>query len=258
MTLGETLAMLRKQHNFTQEQLADQIGVSRQSISKWESDLCYPDTKNIAALGRLYNCSLDFLLSDDAEAIRSKGMDPGGLMYGHTLNYEYRSKCKLFGLPLVHVSFGLGKTAKGIIAIGTRARGVFSFGILSVGLFSFGTLSLGLFSIGAVAAGLISLGAIAGGIIAFGSIALGLWAFGGLAAGLFSAGALAAGKYFAIGLLAKGNIAIGDEKFSADVFGQRLSRLTYADKQFIIDSLNSRVPWVFKWCIAIVKLILGL
>ena len=38
MTLGEKLAMYRKQNNYTQEQLAELLGVSRQAVSKWESD----------------------------------------------------------------------------------------------------------------------------------------------------------------------------------------------------------------------------
>ena len=41
MTLGEKLSKLRKEYNYTQEQLADILGVSRQSISKWESDIAY-------------------------------------------------------------------------------------------------------------------------------------------------------------------------------------------------------------------------
>ena len=41
MTLGEKLSKLRKEYNYTQEQLADILGVSRQSISKWESELSH-------------------------------------------------------------------------------------------------------------------------------------------------------------------------------------------------------------------------
>ena len=46
MTLGEKIAKQRKELNYTQEQLADILGVSRQSISKWESDIAYPETDN--------------------------------------------------------------------------------------------------------------------------------------------------------------------------------------------------------------------
>ncbi len=41
MTIGEKIAKLRKENNYTQEQLADLLGVSRQSISKWESEVSH-------------------------------------------------------------------------------------------------------------------------------------------------------------------------------------------------------------------------
>lgn len=44
MTLGEKLQKLRKARAWTQEELAEQVGVSRQSLSKWESDGALPDT----------------------------------------------------------------------------------------------------------------------------------------------------------------------------------------------------------------------
>ncbi|WAA08972.1 helix-turn-helix domain-containing protein [Fervidibacillus albus] len=53
MTLGEKLAKLRKEHHFTQEQLAQILGVSRQAVSKWESNLTYPETEYYSNLG---NC----------------------------------------------------------------------------------------------------------------------------------------------------------------------------------------------------------
>ena len=65
MTLGEKLSKLRKELNFTQEQLADILGVSRQSISKWESDIAYPETDKLIKMGKLFDCSMDYLLKDD-------------------------------------------------------------------------------------------------------------------------------------------------------------------------------------------------
>ena len=65
MTLGEKLSKLRKEYNYTQEQLADILGVSRQSISKWESDIAYPETEKLIELGKLFECSMDYLLKDD-------------------------------------------------------------------------------------------------------------------------------------------------------------------------------------------------
>ena len=50
---------------YTQEQLADILGVSRQSISKWESDIAYPETDKLIELGKLFDCSMDYLLKEE-------------------------------------------------------------------------------------------------------------------------------------------------------------------------------------------------
>ena len=65
MTLGEKIAKQRKELNFTQEQLADILGVSRQSISKWESDIAYPETDKLIELGKMFDCSMDYLLKEN-------------------------------------------------------------------------------------------------------------------------------------------------------------------------------------------------
>ena len=65
MTLGEKIARQRKESNYTQEQLADILGVSRQSISKWESDIAYPETDKLIELGKLFDCSMDYLLKEE-------------------------------------------------------------------------------------------------------------------------------------------------------------------------------------------------
>ena len=65
MTLGEKIAKQRKELNYTQEQLADILGVSRQSISKWESDIAYPETEKLIELGKIFDCSMDYLLKED-------------------------------------------------------------------------------------------------------------------------------------------------------------------------------------------------
>lgn len=65
MTLGKKIAKQRKELYYTQEQLADILGVSRQSISKWESDLAYPETDKLIELGKLFDCSMDYLLKEE-------------------------------------------------------------------------------------------------------------------------------------------------------------------------------------------------
>ena len=60
--LGQRIQQLRKAKGFSQEELADRVGVSRQAVSKWERAESSPDTDNLLALARLYGVSLDALL----------------------------------------------------------------------------------------------------------------------------------------------------------------------------------------------------
>lgn len=71
MTTGQKLTHLRKQHNYTQEQLGEILDVSRQSISKWESDLAFPETQKIIELSNLYGCTIDYLLGHTAKTTES-------------------------------------------------------------------------------------------------------------------------------------------------------------------------------------------
>ena len=64
MTTGEKISRLRKENNYTQEQLADLLGVSRQSISKYESGIAYPETEKLIRLSEMFGCTVDYLLKD--------------------------------------------------------------------------------------------------------------------------------------------------------------------------------------------------
>lgn len=67
MRLTEKLTRLRKEHGFSQLELAERLSVSRQAISKWEVGTAVPTTDNLRVLSELYGVSIDYLLSDDAE-----------------------------------------------------------------------------------------------------------------------------------------------------------------------------------------------
>ena len=67
MRLTEKLTRLRKEHGFSQLDLAERLSVSRQAISKWEVGTAVPTTDNLRVLSELYGVSIDYLLSDDAE-----------------------------------------------------------------------------------------------------------------------------------------------------------------------------------------------
>lgn len=65
MSLGQNLQFLRKRENMTQEQLAETLQVSRQSVSKWESDTTYPETDKLLQITNLFHCTLDDLMQKD-------------------------------------------------------------------------------------------------------------------------------------------------------------------------------------------------
>lgn len=72
MGFGENLRRVRLENNLSQEQLADMVGVSRQSVSKWETDGgCYPETEKLLIIAKKLNISLDFLLLDKPRANNS-------------------------------------------------------------------------------------------------------------------------------------------------------------------------------------------
>ncbi len=65
MRFNEKLTKLRKEKGMTQEELAVEIGVSRQSVSKWELGDCEPDIAKLKVIAQIFHVSIDYLLSDD-------------------------------------------------------------------------------------------------------------------------------------------------------------------------------------------------
>lgn len=226
-SVGARLARLRRSQNITQEGLAERLEVSRQAVSKWESDLTYPETEKLLKLARLYGCTVDYLLTgaEPAPAVQAETDRPDPWTHLREAwsrcprHFEYKSRRTVGSLPLVHVNIGLGRTAKGVFAVGLTAKGVVSVGLASVGVFSVGLCSAGLASLGLFSLGLLlAVGCIALGGIAIGAIALGILAIGALSAGLCSVGALAAGHYLAVGDHAYGMIAIGKTVAEGQLF----------------------------------------
>lgn len=68
MTLGERIALARKQAGLSQEQLGEKLGVSRQAVSKWESEQTNPDVAYVAQMCRLLGVSSDWLLLGEESA----------------------------------------------------------------------------------------------------------------------------------------------------------------------------------------------
>ncbi|MBU7567664.1 helix-turn-helix transcriptional regulator [Weissella hellenica] len=66
MDLGTKIKVQRERKHWSQQELADQIHISRQSISKWEQNRALPSITNIIMMSNLFNMSLDELMKDDA------------------------------------------------------------------------------------------------------------------------------------------------------------------------------------------------
>lgn len=67
MSLGENLQFLRKKAGVTQEELAERLEVSRQSVSKWEADVSFPEMEKIITLCDMFGCTMDTLVKGNAE-----------------------------------------------------------------------------------------------------------------------------------------------------------------------------------------------
>lgn len=263
MNFGDKLFKLRRENNITQEQLADYLGVSRQAISKWESNSAYPETDKLIKMSELFKCSLDYLLKDGVTE------DPAGAkteqnVFGPKKFLRERKSEKTFrGLPLWHVAknakgiIAIGLKAQGVIAIGLHARGVISVGLLAIGLISCGTLSLGLlFSVGVFSLALFSVGTISAGVFAVGAISIGVFSLGAVAVGEVSVGALAVGKFVAIGDHAYGAIAYGGSKAVGEKF-EYVGKLTDELRLQIKELIDATVPPIIGWAGKIAKALIS-
>lgn len=251
MKFCDKLIALRKEKGYSQEQLAAMLGVSRQSVSKWEADASMPELSKILQLSELFMVTTDYLLKDEQkerQPIQESAQESlNGLSQTQdrilkklekmeekeretVKEYEYISEKMLFGLPLVHIHFkwtkgyrtglfvqvpgayaDLGTKAKGIIAIGNHAAGVLSIGFLAKGLISVGLFSIGLFSFGVLCLGLMALGVMAFGGLAAGIVAIGYIAMGVSAIGIYGTGVAVVAGKAATGVSAVAHTAVGSK-----------------------------------------------
>lgn len=65
MNFGEKLFKLQKEKGISQENLAEQIGTTRQAISKWENNQGFPEVEKLLQLSNVFEVSVDYLLKDD-------------------------------------------------------------------------------------------------------------------------------------------------------------------------------------------------
>ena len=192
MMFNDNLNKYRKQKGLSQEELAFRLGVSRQSVSKWESGQSTPELERIIEIADLFGISLDELIGHESNDYVTVDREELRSVVRHLFTYEYKSKFKIGNVPLIHINLGRGfRIAKGIIAIGNIA------------------LALGVFSLGGLAIGLLTLAGIAIGGISLGGLSIGYFAVGGMAIGIYAIGGMAIASKLAIGGMAHGYVAIG-------------------------------------------------
>lgn len=257
MTTGEKIAEERKKLNLTQQQFAERLGVTRQAVSRWESDFAFPETDTLIKMSELFGCSIDYLIKYNGDKTQTEAEGNGKKEEGNkaTQNlgfnfsfsgglpyFEFKSKTKLFGLPLVHVNIGLGRVAKGVFAFGLVSVGIVSFGLISLGVLAWGMIALGLASLGAISAGVVAaLGGVAiSAMIAFGGLAVGCFSFGGCAVGLFTFGGYSSGAYIAVGGHAVGGITFGESYSAGSVIS--VYKETYALQKDEAFALMDDIP----------------
>ena len=261
MTLGEKIYRLRSEKGLSQEAFGDMLGVSRQSVSKWETDQSQPELEKIVAISDQFGISTDYLLKNNMEI-------PEGSAAGQETetwyvrqkkpHYEYKSRKTIKGLPLVHVNFGLGiYRAKGIFAFGNIATGIFALGFISAGIIDIGLLAVGLFAFGTIAAGLVSMGTVAVGCVAMGAFSIGIFCMGALNFGQFCFGALSYGKQIAVGDEAHGRIALGFSRAAGELYQEvnKSGNFDYQTIERLIDENVASYWWPFReWMKGILRL----
>ncbi len=108
MTIGEKIAHLRMAEHMSQEQLAEKISVSRQSISKWEMDQSYPQIENIIQLCKLFNISADALLQENIAVKTMSSKSHTGTKYFGTDGFRGEANRELTSMHAYQVGRFLG------------------------------------------------------------------------------------------------------------------------------------------------------
>lgn len=115
MKFGEKLMKLRKEKGISQEELANQLNVSRQAVSKWENDQGYPETEKLLMIGNIFSVTMDYLLKEeprDTSSESEQGYYASREIVQGFLNREHKDVIKLdigvmffilSGLPILFI-----------------------------------------------------------------------------------------------------------------------------------------------------------
>lgn len=96
MNLGKKIAELRKKNNLSQEELAEKVGVARQTISKWEIGDTTPDINQVKIISKIFNISIDELVDNDINNVIVEKVSNTEKLAGITIKI-----LKVFGIMLI-------------------------------------------------------------------------------------------------------------------------------------------------------------
>lgn len=235
-TFGDKLMKLRKEKGASQEQLAEYLGVSRQSVSKWESGASMPELSKLIQLSELFGVMVDDLVKPEVKRVektyflgeegKEESAGQPAASGWHSSGEEMAgSRKQLAGLAesLERLNQKLDKQEimraseerewkleyKSRRKIGGIPLVHVCFGIgrkhqyVAVGMLAAGNISVGMLAFGGISVGLMSIG-----MLALGGLALGMAALGGIAVGLSAIGVLSIG-IASLGVYAAGLAACG-------------------------------------------------
>ena len=96
MNLSDNLKRIRKENNLSQEQLADKLGVSRQSVSKWESGIAYPEMDKVLQICKMFNLNIDELLNQNLKQVEVNKQSKSNINKFFFFLYLFSSFTSLF------------------------------------------------------------------------------------------------------------------------------------------------------------------
>ncbi len=261
MTLGEKIYSLRVKNGLSQEAFGEKLGVSRQSVSKWETDQSVPELDKIVMISELFTVTTDYLLKESA-AEPASGQWKGTTAAGGPGQWNGASTAaggsgQWNGVSTAAEGFGQWTKASGAEqasdvwgessyteqdAYECRGRAVVKRGfsyeykskrswrgmpLVHVNI-GFGRSAKGVIAIGLAAKGIVAIGLAGLGVITLAPVGIGLLlsagivAIGGIALGDFAIGVVAIGA-FCVGLFSMGALAVGQFSFGAIAIGQQVA-----------------------------------
>ena len=261
MTLGEKIYSLRVKNGLSQEAFGEKLGVSRQSVSKWETDQSVPELDKIVMISELFTVTTDYLLKESA-AEPASGQWKGTTAAGGPGQWNGASTAaggsgQWNGVSTAAEGSGQWTKASGAEqasdvwgessdteqdAYECRGRAVVKRGfsyeykskrswrgmpLVHVNI-GFGRSAKGVIAIGLAAKGIVAIGLAGLGVLTLAPVGIGLLlsagivAIGGIALGDFAIGVVAMGA-FCVGIFSMGALAVGQFSFGAIAIGQQVA-----------------------------------